>query len=114
MRRPGPRPLQLALEAFRRDAVPASVLARVQAVWPAVAGPAVAAQAEPVAERGGILDVSCRSATWAHELSLVGADLVRRLNAALDPAREGPLRELRVRTARCPRERSGARPARFP
>jgi predicted nucleic acid-binding Zn ribbon protein len=76
------------------------VLARVQADWPRVAGEAVAAEAEPVAERGGVLTVSCRSATWAHELSLLGPDLVERLNAALDPGGQGPLRELRTRTAR--------------
>ena len=98
MRRPAPRPLHLALEAFALEAAPATVLARVQAAWPQVAGPAVAAEAEPVAERGGTITVTCRSATWAHELSLLAPDIVRRLNAALDPSGPGPLRELRART----------------
>jgi predicted nucleic acid-binding Zn ribbon protein len=100
VRRPGPRPLHLALDRFARHAAPATVLARVQAEWPKVAGEAVAAEAEPVAERGGVLSVSCRSAAWAHELSLLGPELVARLNAVLEPAGGGPLRELRTRTAR--------------
>ena len=100
MRRRAPRPLHLALDAFAVEAAPATVLARVQAAWPRVAGEAVAAEAEPVAERAGTVTVTCRSATWAHELSLVGPDVIRRLNAALDPSGPGPLRELRVRTAR--------------
>jgi len=98
VRRPGPRPVHLALEAFALEAAPATVLARVQAAWPEVAGPAVAAEAEPVSERAGTVTVTCRSATWAQELSLLGPDMVRRLNAALDPAGPGPLKELRVRT----------------
>jgi predicted nucleic acid-binding Zn ribbon protein len=106
MRRPRPRPLHLALEAFAREAAPATVLARVQAEWPRVAGPAVADEAEPVAERGGTLTVACRSAAWAQELSMAGPDVVRRLNAALDPTGPGPLRELRVRTGRPPPARS--------
>ena len=96
MRRPGPRPVNLAMEGFKRDAAPLTVLARVQAAWPEVAGPAIAAEAEPVAERGGTLTVECRTSAWAQELSLLGPDVVRRLNAALDPAGEGPLRGLRV------------------
>jgi predicted nucleic acid-binding Zn ribbon protein len=100
VRRAGPRPLHLALDAFSRTAAPATVLARVQAAWPGVAGSAVAAEAQPVAERGGVVTVSCRSATWAHELSLLGPDLIARLNGELDPAGAGPLRELRTRTAR--------------
>ena len=58
----------------------------------------MAAEAEPVAERAGRLTVSCRSATWAQELSLLAPELVQRLNAALEPAGPGPLKELRVRT----------------
>lgn len=100
VRRPGPRPLHLVLEGFTRKAEPGTVLARVQAAWPCVAGPAMAREAEPVAERGGTLTVTCRSATWAHELSLLGPEVVTRLNAALDASGEGPLSELRVRIQR--------------
>jgi predicted nucleic acid-binding Zn ribbon protein len=100
MRRLGPRPVKGALVEFSRGAAPPTVLARVQVEWPKVAGPAVASEAEPVAERGGVLTVSCRSATWAQELSLLGPDLLARLNVALDPTGSGPLRELRTRTAR--------------
>ena len=98
MRRPAPRPVHLALDAFRRGAAPVTLLARVQEAWPAVVGRAIAAEAEPVAERGGSLTVRCRSAAWAHELSLLGPDLVARLNAALEPSGPGPLREVRAST----------------
>ena len=100
MRRAAPRPVRAALEDLRREISPATVLARVQEKWQRVAGAAVAAEAEPVSERAGVLTVSCRSAAWAHELSLLGPDLVRRLNRELDPGGTGPLRELRSRTAR--------------
>lgn len=100
MRRAAPRPVRLALDAFRGDAAPGTVLARVQEAWPGVVGKAMAAEAEPVAERGGRLTVSCRSATWAHELSLLAPELVARLNGVLEGSGRGPLRELRVRTGR--------------
>jgi predicted nucleic acid-binding Zn ribbon protein len=48
-----------------------------------VTGPAVAAETEPVSEREGVVTVACRSAVWAHELDLLGADIVERLNARL-------------------------------
>ena len=107
MRRPAPRPVGDALEAFRREAAPATVLARVQEAWPGAVGAVMAREAEPVAEHAGRLTVSCRSATWAHELSLLAPELVARLNGVLDPAGEGPLRELRTSTAGPPRRGSG-------
>jgi predicted nucleic acid-binding Zn ribbon protein len=71
----------------------------VQACWPAAVGPAIAAEAEPVGERGGVLTVACRSAVWAQELQLLGPDLLGRLNEALGGARTAPLSELRVRSS---------------
>ena len=100
MRRAGPQHLSVALADFTARAAPATVLARVQAAWPRVAGKAVAAEAEPDAERAGTLTVRCRSAAWAHELTLVGPDLLSRLNAALEPSGPGPLKDLRVRMDR--------------
>lgn len=100
MRRPAPRHLALALERLTQDAAPATVLARVQAIWPEVVGEAVAAEATPTAERAGRLTVTCRSAGWAHELALAGPDFVQRLNEALGPSGSAPLRELSTRAGR--------------
>jgi predicted nucleic acid-binding Zn ribbon protein len=77
-----------------------TLLARVQAAWPAVVGHAVAAEGEPVAERAGAVTVACRSSVWAHELKLLAPDIVARLNDALEPGGRGPLRQLRFRTGR--------------
>jgi predicted nucleic acid-binding Zn ribbon protein len=55
----------------------------VQRVWPAVVGDAIALEARPTAERGGVVTVSCRAAVWAQELDLMAPELVDRLNGAL-------------------------------
>jgi predicted nucleic acid-binding Zn ribbon protein len=85
VRRRAPRPLAEALTAFAGASRPATLLAQVQSAWRAVAGDAVASEAEPVSERSGVVTVSCRSAVWAQELELLAPDLVERLNAALAP-----------------------------
>lgn len=97
MRRPGPRPLSAVLSGVIREAAPVGVLARIQACWPGVVGDLLAREAMPVAERSGTLTVACRSATWAHEIELMGPELVTRLNAALGVAGPPPLRGLRAR-----------------
>ena len=83
MRRLAPRPLRRALEDALGQAVPAGLLARVQAVWPDVAGAVVAQESTPVSEREGTV-----TAVWAQELELLATDLAGRLNARLeaDPA----------------------------
>jgi predicted nucleic acid-binding Zn ribbon protein len=92
-----PRRLGHALDRLAADLAPATTLARVQARWPDAVGPAIAAEAEPVAEREGVVTVACGSAVWAQELDLLGPDLVRRLNASLGVAEgEGPVRRLRA------------------
>ena len=98
MRRPGPRPLAAAIEAAAHAAAPLTTLARVQECWPRVAGEALAAEAEPVSERGGILTFRCDSAVWAQELDLLSGDLLERLNEALGGTPGGgPLTALRFR-----------------
>lgn len=92
MRRTAPRPLAAALRRAVRGAEPATLIARVQSAWPEVAGPALSERAEPVAEREGIVTVRCEDATWAQELELLGPDLLRRLNARLEPAGASRLR----------------------
>jgi predicted nucleic acid-binding Zn ribbon protein len=83
VRRLAPRPLRRALEGALGQAAPPGLLARVQAVWPEVAGAVVAAESTPVAERDGTVAVACRSAVWAQELGLLATDLTGRLNARL-------------------------------
>jgi predicted nucleic acid-binding Zn ribbon protein len=106
VKRLAPRPLRDALEAVTAGAAPAGILARAQQLWPEVAGAVVAAESEPVSERGGILSVRCTSAVWAQELELLGPDIRARLNSAL--ASEGTVSELRFTVA----ERTRRGPAR--
>ena len=82
-RRREPRPLALAVDAMAADLIPPSTLARVQRCWAAVAGPAVAAEAEPALERDGVVTIACRSSVWAQELHLLSDGLVQGLNRAL-------------------------------
>ncbi|HEX8067440.1 MAG TPA: DUF721 domain-containing protein [Thermoleophilaceae bacterium] len=121
MRRRAPRPLAPVLARLAEQMAPATTLARVQRCWGEAAGDAIAREAEPVAERDGVLTVACRSSVWAQELELMSADLLARLNEELDgpaPERDGAdagaadagragapaapptLRALRVRTGR--------------
>ena len=83
MRRPGPRPLAVALDRVTAAIAPATLLAEVQRAWPQAAGDAFAAHAEPVAERAGVITVGCASAVWAQELDLLSERVVDRLNEAL-------------------------------
>ena len=98
MRRLAPRPLAEALSPLRRELAPATTLARVQEVWPGLAG-AAAREATPVSERAGTVTFACRSSVWAGELSLMAPDLRGRLNEALGGSEDaGPVRELRFVT----------------
>lgn len=83
MRRRAPRPIALALGDLRDRLAPLTTLAAVQATWPDVVGAAIAAEATPAGERGGIVRVDCRSSVWAQELDLMAPDIARRLNVAL-------------------------------
>jgi predicted nucleic acid-binding Zn ribbon protein len=84
VRRLAPRPLSAALADVVGGARPPGLLATVQSAWPQVAGAALAAAATPVSEREGVVTVACESAVWAHELELLGADLLGRLNERLE------------------------------
>jgi predicted nucleic acid-binding Zn ribbon protein len=81
--RAAPRPLGLALTRLADELTPATTLARVQDLWERAVGHAVAVAAAPVAEREGVLTVSCASAAWAQELDMVAGELIARLNEAL-------------------------------
>lgn len=96
MRRLAPRSLAPALAGLGRRVGPATTLAAAQACWAQVAGAAVAAEAWPMAERDGVLTVSCGSAVWAQELELLSGDLLKRLNEVLEESGSGAsLRRLR-------------------
>jgi predicted nucleic acid-binding Zn ribbon protein len=83
VRRRDPRPLSHAVTALADRLAPQTTLAEVQRVWPDAVGAVIAAQAEPTAEREGVLTVTCSSAVWAQELDLMGPDLVGRINTAI-------------------------------
>ena len=55
----------------------------MQALWPEIAGAAVAAESAPASEREGIVTVECTGAVWAQELTLLEGDLLARLNPRL-------------------------------
>jgi predicted nucleic acid-binding Zn ribbon protein len=81
--RRSPRPLGPALDALLERLAPSTTLAAVQAVWSSAVGAAVAAHGTPAREREGILTVACDEAVWAHEIELMGPDLVAAVNDAL-------------------------------
>lgn len=83
MRRSAPRPVGGAVESLAGRLEPQTPLAAVQRAWPGAVGDAIAAEARPTAEREGVVTVTCRAAVWAHELDLMGPDLIERLNGAL-------------------------------
>jgi predicted nucleic acid-binding Zn ribbon protein len=85
-----------AIAALVDGLAPVSGLAALQRVWPQAVGDALAAQAHPSAERDGVVTVTCASAVWAQELTLMGPELTDRLNAALESEF---VRELRFRAA---------------
>lgn len=87
-----PRPLGGAVQALTSQLEPATGLAGIQRVWADAVGPAIAAQADPVAERAGEVTVRCRSAVWAHEVELMGPALVAALNRSLGAERVSSLR----------------------
>lgn len=81
--RAGPRSLAGALAGLREDVAPKTLLAAVQGAWARAVGDVIAAQAEPVSERDGVVRVACRTATWAQELDLMQDELLARLREEL-------------------------------
>jgi predicted nucleic acid-binding Zn ribbon protein len=97
MRRRAPEPFADALRDAVARAAPDTLLARVQALWPEVAGAAIAAESAPVSEREGVVIVECSGGVWAQELTLLETDLRERLNARLQGLEARSLR-FRVKT----------------
>jgi predicted nucleic acid-binding Zn ribbon protein len=88
----GPRKLGGAFERIVSERAPQTLLAEVQAAWPGVCGPQIAARAEPVAERDGRVTIACESGAWAQELELMGDQLRARIDAAIGAERVTRLR----------------------
>jgi predicted nucleic acid-binding Zn ribbon protein len=90
-----PRPLSFALADLTAGLAPATTLARVQQIWEQTLGGQIAEAGAPVSERDGVLTVVCADSVWAHELELMGPELVGRLN---DAAGAEIIHKLRCRT----------------
>lgn len=75
-----PRPLAEILPQLRARLAPTTLLADVQTRWEEAAGAEVAREAQPVAERAGVVTVRCSSAVWASELSMMSPRLLESLN----------------------------------
>jgi len=90
--RRSPRQLGLAVEQIRDQLAPETLLADVQRVWAEAVGEAIAAAAQPTAERAGALTVACSASVWAQELDLMGPVILERLNGALRVGRISRLR----------------------
>jgi predicted nucleic acid-binding Zn ribbon protein len=90
--RRSPRPVALAFDRVREEWEPDSLLGEVQRVWPAAVGPAIAGEAQPTAERGGVVTVSCSASVWAQELDLMGPTILDSLNRRLRGGRVSRLR----------------------
>lgn len=91
-RRRAPRSAASALRGVLDQRAPKTLLAAVQSEWAQVCGSAIAAEAQPVSERDGVITVACRSSTWAQELDLMQERLRGRLNDALGEERVAGLR----------------------
>jgi predicted nucleic acid-binding Zn ribbon protein len=87
VRRSAPRQACVAVEALTARLAPATLLADVQRVWEAAAGPAIAGEASPISERDGSVTLLCSSAVWMQEIDLMGPVLVAALNGALGSER---------------------------
>jgi predicted nucleic acid-binding Zn ribbon protein len=81
--RRSPRPLAVAVEEIQSGLSPETRLAESQAVWRGAVGDAIADQARPVSERGGVLTIACSASVWAQELDLMAGSIIERLNRAL-------------------------------
>jgi predicted nucleic acid-binding Zn ribbon protein len=83
LHRRAPRPLSSALLQLQGRVAPQTVLAEVQRLWPELVGRVIAAEAEPVGERAGIVTINCSGAVWAAELDGDSEVILGRLNEHL-------------------------------
>jgi predicted nucleic acid-binding Zn ribbon protein len=81
--RRSPRRFSLAIDQMTAELAPETALADAQRAWPDAVGPAIAAEAKPIAERGGVLTISCSASVWAQELELMAPAILERLNGRM-------------------------------
>jgi predicted nucleic acid-binding Zn ribbon protein len=84
--------MALALDQIRDELAPESLLADVQRAWRSAVGPTIAEEAQPTAERAGVLTVSCSASVWAQELDLMAPAILERLNGLLQSGQIARLR----------------------
>jgi len=90
--RRSPRRAGLALDQIRDELAPDTMLAEIQRAWREAVGAAIAGEATPTRERGGVVTVSCSASVWAQELDLMGPAIIERLNQRLRAGRVSRLR----------------------
>ena len=90
--RRAPRSLDVAFGHLADALAPETMLAEVQRVWSIAVGDAIAAEAQPTAERSGVVTISCSASVWAQELDLMAPQIVEQLNVQL---RRGSVQRLR-------------------
>jgi predicted nucleic acid-binding Zn ribbon protein len=81
--RRAPRPVALALDRIQNDLAPQTLLAETQRAWSKAVGATIEAEAQPVAERAGVLTISCSASVWAQELDLLAPTILEQLNTLL-------------------------------
>ena len=74
--------LDTILKTYRRDTD--TSLIRVRQIWDSVVGDVIAQNARPAAVRGRVLLVHVASSTWVHQLQFLKADIIEKLNQALN------------------------------
>jgi predicted nucleic acid-binding Zn ribbon protein len=80
-------------------------------VWAEMVGPQVAAATEVDRVKDGVLYVSTRSATWAHELTFYKADILRRINDRVGAAAQKPvITDIRFQNRGLRRKPGGEKP----
>jgi predicted nucleic acid-binding Zn ribbon protein len=91
-----PRPVSESLDGMARrlGGAKASVLNVVFARWEEIVGPSVAAHAEPLSLRDGVLTLGTDQPGWATQLRFLAPDLLRRVAAV---AGEGAVDRVEVR-----------------
>ena len=82
-RRRTPRPLGDVIQSAIEQVEPGTLLGAVQRSWAGAVGEGIAAEADPVSERDGVVTVACRSSTWAQELELLGDQIASKLRREL-------------------------------
>ncbi len=90
--RRSPRPVIHAIDVLREELAPQTLLADAQSAWQQAVGATIASEAQPTAERAGVLTVSCSASVWAQELDLMAPAILERLNVLL---RSGQVSRLR-------------------